>query len=83
MQIDHFLHLYQRVAVAALNLLCKRGFIMLDRTEYEKYWYAFQEKLDEILAERKMSYRKSSVEIRKFPGYIHDVVIRRINPFFK
>ncbi len=54
---------------------------MLDRTEYEKYWYAFQEKLDEILAERKMSYRKSSVEIRKFPGYIHDVIIGRINPF--
>lgn len=51
---------------------------MLDRKKYEDYWYAFQEKLDEILAERKMSYRKLSVEIGKSPGYIYDVVNRRI-----
>ena len=56
---------------------------MLDRTEYEDYWYAFQEKLDKILAERKMSYRKLSVEIGKSPGYIHDVVNRRIDPSFE
>ena len=53
---------------------------MLDRKKYEDYWYAFQEKLDEILAERKMSYRKLSVEIGKSPGYIYDVVNRRIDP---
>ena len=53
---------------------------MLDRKKYEDYWYAFQEKLDEILEERKMSYRKLSVEIGKSPGYIYDVVNRRIDP---
>ena len=47
---------------------------MLDRKKYEDYWYAFQEKLDKFLAEHKMSYRKSSVEIGKSPGYIYDIV---------
>ena len=56
---------------------------MLDRKKYEDYWYAFQQKLDEILAERKMSYRKLSVEIGKSPGYIYDVVNRRIDPSFE
>ena len=56
---------------------------MLDRKKYEDYWYAFQEKLDKILAERKMSYRKLSVEIGKSPGYIYDVVNRRIDPSFE
>ena len=45
---------------------------MLDRTEYENYWYAFQQKLDKILAERKMSYRGLSIELGKSPGYIYD-----------
>ena len=56
---------------------------MLDRKKYEDYWYAFQEKLDKVLAERKMSYRKLSVEIGKSPGYIYDVVNRRIDPSFE
>ena len=53
---------------------------MLDRTEYENYWYAFQQKLDKILAERKMSYRRLSIELGKSPGYIYDIVNRRIDP---
>lgn len=52
---------------------------MLDRKKYEDYWYAFQEKLDEILAEHKMSYRKLSVEIGKSPGYIYDKYARTNN----
>ncbi len=56
---------------------------MLDRKNYENYWYAFQQKLDEILAERKTSYRKLSVEIGKSPGYIYDVVNRRIDLSFE
>lgn len=56
---------------------------MLDRKNYEDYWYAFQQKLDEILAERKTSYRKLSVEIGKSPGYIYDVVNRRIDLSFE
>ena len=53
---------------------------MLDRTEYENYCYAFQQKLDKILAERNMTYRGLSVELGKSPGYIHDVLSRRIYP---
>ena len=53
---------------------------MSDRTEYEKYGYAFQQKLDKILAERNMSYRKLSLELGKSPGYIYDIVNRRIDP---
>ncbi len=49
---------------------------MLDRTEYENYWYAFQQKLDKILDERNMTYRGLSIELRKSPGYIN----RRIDP---
>ena len=56
---------------------------MLDRTEYENYWYAFQQKLDKLLDERNMSYRKLSIELGKSPGYIHDVVNRRIDPSFE
>ena len=56
---------------------------MLDRKKYEDYWYAFQEKLDKVLAEHKMSYRKLSVEIGKSLGYIYDVVNRRIDPSFE
>ena len=53
---------------------------MLDRTEYENYWYAFQQKLDKILAERNMTYRGLSIELGKSPGYIYDIVNRRIEP---
>ena len=53
---------------------------MLDRTEYENYWYAFQQKLDKILDERNMTYRGLSIELGKSPGYIHDVLSRRIDP---
>ena len=53
---------------------------MLDRTEYENYWYAFQQKLDKLLAERNMSYRELSIELGKSPGYIHDILSRRIDP---
>ena len=53
---------------------------MLDRTEYENYWYAFQKKLDKLLAERNMSYRELSIELDKSPGYIHDILSRRIDP---
>ncbi len=56
---------------------------MLDRKKYEDNWYAFQEKLDEILVERKISYRNLSVELGKSPGYIYDVVNRRIDPSFE
>ena len=56
---------------------------MLNRKKYEDYWCTFQEKLDIILAEHKMSYRKLSVEIGKSPGYIYDVVNRRIDPSFE
>ena len=83
MQITPFLQFYQRVAVERLLFLCKRGFCMLDRKKYEDYWYAFQEKLDKLLAEHKMSYRTLSVEIGKSPGYIYDVVNRRIDPSFE
>lgn len=53
---------------------------MLDRTEYEKFWYAFRKKLDKLLAEHNMSYRKLSIELGKSPGYIYDIVNRRIDP---
>ena len=53
---------------------------MLDRTEYENYWYAFQQKLDKLLDERNMSYRELSIKLCKSPGYIHDVLSRRIDP---
>ena len=53
---------------------------MLDRTEYENYWYAFQQKLDKLLDERNMTYRGLSIELGKSPGYIHDVLNRRIDP---
>ena len=53
---------------------------MLDRTEYENYWCAFQQKLDKILDERNMTYRGLSIELGKSPGYIHDVLSRRIDP---
>ena len=53
---------------------------MLDRTEYENYWYAFQQKLDKLLDERNMSYRELSIKLGKSPGYIHDVLSRRIDP---
>ena len=53
---------------------------MLDRTEYENFWYALQQKLDKLLAERNMSYRHLSIELGKSPGYIHDVFNRRIDP---
>ena len=53
---------------------------MLDRTEYENYWYAFQKKLDKLLDERNMSYRELSIELGKSPGYIYDIVNRRIDP---
>ncbi len=53
---------------------------MLDRTEYENYWYAFQQKLDKILAERNMTYRGLSIKLGKSPGYIYDIVNRRIDP---
>ena len=53
---------------------------MLDRTEYENYWYAFKQKLDKILDERNMTYRGLSIELGKSPGYIHDVLSRRIDP---
>ena len=53
---------------------------MLDRTEYENFWYALQQKLDKLLAERNMSYRQLSIELGKSPGYIHDVFNRRIDP---
>ena len=66
--------------VAALNFLCKRGFCMLDRTEYENYWYAFQQKLDKLLDERNMSHLELSIKLGKSPGYIHDVLSRRIDP---
>ena len=58
----------------------KEVFSMLDRTEYENYWYAFQQKLDKILDERNMTYRGLSIELGKSPGYIHDVLSRRIDP---
>ena len=35
------------------------------------------------MVERKMSYRKLSVELGKSPGYIYDVVNRRIDPSFE
>ena len=53
---------------------------MLDRTEYENFWYALQQKVDKLLAERNMSYRYLSIELGKSPGYIHDVFNRRIDP---
>ena len=53
---------------------------MLNRTEYENYWYAFQQKLDKFLAERNLTYRGLSIEIGKSPGYIYDIVNRRIDP---
>lgn len=53
---------------------------MLDRTEYENYWYAFQQKLDKLLDERNMSYRELSIKLGKSPGYIYDIVNRRIDP---
>ena len=53
---------------------------MLDRTEYENFWYALQQKLDKILDERNMTYRGLSIELGKSPGYIHDVFNRRIDP---
>lgn len=53
---------------------------MLDRTEYENYWYALQQKVDKLLAERNMSYRYLSIELGKSPGYIYDIVNRRIDP---
>lgn len=56
---------------------------MLNRKNYEDYWYAFQEKLDKILAERKMSYRGLSIKLGKSPGYIYDIVNRRIDPSFE
>lgn len=53
---------------------------MLDRTEYENFWYALQQKLDKLLAERNISYRQLSIELGKSPGYIYDIVNRRIDP---
>lgn len=53
---------------------------MLNRIEYENYWYAFQQKLDKFLAERNLTYRGLSIEIGKSPGYIYDIVNRRIDP---
>ena len=44
---------------------------MLDRTEYENFWYALQQKVDKLLAERNMSYRYLSIELGKSPGYIY------------
>ena len=67
-----------------LLIFCvKEVFVCWIEKKYEDYWYAFQEKLDEILVERKMSYRKLSVELGKSPGYIYDVVNRRIDPSFE
>ena len=81
MQIKPFLHFYQRVAVSRLLIFyVKEVFSMLDRTEYENYWYAFQQKLDKLLDERNMSYRELSIKLGKSPGYIHDVLSRRIDP---
>ena len=80
-QKQPFLHFYQRVAVSRLLIFCvKEVFSMLDRTEYENYWYAFQKKLDKLLDERNMSYRELSIELGKSPGYIHDILSRRIDP---
>ena len=80
-QIKPFLHFYQRVAVSRLLIFyVKEVFSMLDRTEYENYWYAFQKKLDKLLDERNMSYRELSIELGKSPGYIHDILSRRIDP---
>ena len=80
-QIKPFLHFYQRVAVSRFLIFCvKEVFSMLDRTEYENYWYAFQKKLDKLLDERNMSYRELSIELGKSPGYIHDILSRRIDP---
>ena len=53
---------------------------MLNRIEYENYCYAFQQKLDKFLAERNLTYRGLSIEIGKSPGYIYDIVNRRIDP---
>ena len=76
-----FLHLYQRVVVSRLLIFYVKEVIsMLDRTEYENYWYAFQQKLDKLLAERNMTYRGLSIELGKSPGYIHDILSRRIDP---
>ena len=64
-----------------LLIFCvKEVFSMLDRTEYENYWYAFQKKLDKLLDERNMSYRELSIKLGKSPGYIHDILSRRIDP---
>ena len=80
-QIKPFLHFYQRVAVSRLLIFyVKEVFSMLDRTEYDNYWYAFQKKLDKLLDERNMSYRELSIELGKSPGYIHDILSRRIDP---
>ena len=38
---------------------------MLDRTEYENYWYAFQQKLDKLLDEHDMSHRELSIKLGK------------------